>query len=514
MTSLNGLTGGSQTFTNDTNVTIVSGGTAHVITWSGTLADSRIASASTWNAKQNAITTGTTAQYFRGDLSLATFPTAVSSFTNDSNYLTSVGTSNITNASVTYPKLQDVAANSFLANVTGSAATVQEIATNRIPLFSSAITGTADATTFLCGNGTWAVPSGGGGISDGDKGDITVSSSGTVWTIDNGVIGLAKLSASGTASGSTFLRGDNTWVSVSASAGGSDTHVQFNNGGSLSGDSDFIWNNTTKRLSIGAGASPTARLSISGTSTTVPHLTLVPLVNSGGSWATDGMIAYRNNSGTRDLFLVKDTTLTKILTRDTNSDFTHAGSSRAVVSDASGNFTTGGEVVDLGIFSQSTQVSITTNSADTSTTTGTIVGNKTLPANWWAVGKIVKGYLSCTLATGGNSGNITFKVSLGGTQLISSGAITYTISTAATALQLEYTIVCRAVGASGVARFETDLRVLSDGSILSNRLLLTSNTSVTSGIATTGTLAMDVTANLSATANTLLVEQNYAHYLN
>ena len=29
----------------------------------------------TWNAKQNAITTGTTAQYFRGDLSLATFPT-------------------------------------------------------------------------------------------------------------------------------------------------------------------------------------------------------------------------------------------------------------------------------------------------------------------------------------------------------------------------------------------------------------------------------------------------------
>jgi hypothetical protein len=30
--------------------------------------------ATTWNGKQNAITTGTTAQYFRGDLSLATFP--------------------------------------------------------------------------------------------------------------------------------------------------------------------------------------------------------------------------------------------------------------------------------------------------------------------------------------------------------------------------------------------------------------------------------------------------------
>ena len=75
ITSLGGLTGATQTFGNDTNVTIVSSGTAHAITWAGTLADARIASASTWNAKQNAITTGTTAQYFRGDLSLATFPT-------------------------------------------------------------------------------------------------------------------------------------------------------------------------------------------------------------------------------------------------------------------------------------------------------------------------------------------------------------------------------------------------------------------------------------------------------
>ena len=41
ISSLNGLTGATQTFTNDTNVTMVSGGTAHVITWAGTLAGSR-----------------------------------------------------------------------------------------------------------------------------------------------------------------------------------------------------------------------------------------------------------------------------------------------------------------------------------------------------------------------------------------------------------------------------------------------------------------------------------------
>ena len=53
ITALNSLTGAAQTFGNDTNVTMVSSGTNHAITWAGTLADSRIASASTWNAKQN-----------------------------------------------------------------------------------------------------------------------------------------------------------------------------------------------------------------------------------------------------------------------------------------------------------------------------------------------------------------------------------------------------------------------------------------------------------------------------
>lgn len=45
------------------------------------------------NAKQNLITTGTTAQYLRGDLSLATFPTNLSQFTNDVGFITNVITS-------------------------------------------------------------------------------------------------------------------------------------------------------------------------------------------------------------------------------------------------------------------------------------------------------------------------------------------------------------------------------------------------------------------------------------
>jgi len=63
----------------------------------------------------------------------------------------------------------------------------------------SSILGTGDLTVS------------GSGVSDGDYGDITVSSSGTVWNIDSATIGVTELSATGTPSATTFLRGDNTW---------------------------------------------------------------------------------------------------------------------------------------------------------------------------------------------------------------------------------------------------------------------------------------------------------------
>ena len=78
------------------------------------------------------------------------------------------------------------------------------------------ITGTKAQFDTSCTDGNFLYVGDLVGLTDGDKGDITVSSSGTVWNIDAGVVGVTELSATGTPSATTYLRGDNTWAAVTA----------------------------------------------------------------------------------------------------------------------------------------------------------------------------------------------------------------------------------------------------------------------------------------------------------
>jgi hypothetical protein len=120
----------------------------------------------------------------------------------------------------------DNAANSLYSGLTTSKQDALVSGTNIKTINGSSILGSGDMTVS-------------GGVSDGDKGDITVSSSGATWTIDNGTVTEAKMSFSdnttGNASasahgllpklggGSTnFLREDGTWATPT---GGTDDPI-------------------------------------------------------------------------------------------------------------------------------------------------------------------------------------------------------------------------------------------------------------------------------------------------
>jgi hypothetical protein len=99
-----------------------------------------------------------------------------------------------------FANLAQIATARILGRVTASTGDVEALtgtqATTLLDVFTSSLKGLAPSsgggsTNFLRADGTWAVPPGSGGITDGDKGDITVT--GGVWEIDAGAVGNAEL---------------------------------------------------------------------------------------------------------------------------------------------------------------------------------------------------------------------------------------------------------------------------------------------------------------------------------
>ena len=144
--SASGVTGAALTKTDDTNVTLTLGGTpttallaatSLTLGWSGTLADSRISSASVWNAKQNALAgsglvkstagtisyvSGTASQFVKGDGSL-------DSNTYLTSAVTSVGaTSPITSSGGATPSIStSMATNKLIGRGTAGTGVMEEI---------------------------------------------------------------------------------------------------------------------------------------------------------------------------------------------------------------------------------------------------------------------------------------------------------------------------------------------------------------------------------------------------
>jgi hypothetical protein len=119
---------------------------------------------------------------------------------------TPTGTIAATDVQSAIAEVASEAGSSAWGSITGTLSAQTDLDTAlglKAPLASPTFTGTPAAPTAAPGTNTTqlattafvAAAVTGGSIADGDKGEITVASSGTVWTIDNGVVTAAKLAS-------------------------------------------------------------------------------------------------------------------------------------------------------------------------------------------------------------------------------------------------------------------------------------------------------------------------------
>lgn len=181
------------------------------------------------------------------------------------------------------------------------------ITTDRLLGRASALTGVMEEITLGTGlsftGTTLNATGGGGGVTDGDMGDVVVSGGGTVWTVDAGAISYAKMQNATTArllgrasalAGviEEITLGSNlsfTGTTLNAVPGGATTNIQFNDGGVLSGNANFTWAKTTRVLALGDGAvssgvtiRPITRTVASGVGADLTIIAGSPLSNATG----------------------------------------------------------------------------------------------------------------------------------------------------------------------------------------------------------------------------------------
>jgi hypothetical protein len=255
----------SSTTINGTSISLGASGTvtAAAGTLTGTTLNSTVVSSSltsvgtiatgVWNGTAIAIANGGTGQTTKS----AAF-NALSPITTTGDLIIGNGTNSATRLAI--------GADTYVLTVSGGTA-VWAASTGGVTSFNAGTTGltpstaTTGAVTLA---GTLVGTNGGTGVNNGSKtitlgGNLTTSGAfnttvtatattavtlPTSGTLMSSVTALSG-AVTGTPSSSTYLRGDATWASVSASPGGSTTQVQFNNAGAFGGSASFTWDGSS-----------------------------------------------------------------------------------------------------------------------------------------------------------------------------------------------------------------------------------------------------------------------------
>ena len=247
----------------------------------------------------------------------------------------------------------------------------------------------------------------------------------------------------------------------------------------------------------------------------VPHMLFTP-GTAALTGSTNGMLSYATVSSNSSFYLWKDSAVTTIITKDRNPDFAVGSNYGVIISDASGNLSKSADLTALGIFSQTTTVTVN-SLVTTNLLTGTIVGSNTLPANYFAAGKTLRLFLSGNIETASSAGSVAFNLTLGSTVLIATGD--FTINTSITgAFTLEAIITCRTAGS--FSDFKTSILVYSSNITpgatgpFTQSVYTNSASVLTAPINTTNSLQLLVNTTMTTSASTINVHNVYAEYIN